>query len=902
MGEVADLYVTLRANTAQFTSGWKKAVADSEGSAAKINAATGKVAKYSVLGLAGIAVAGVKMASDFSDAMNRVNNLAMGGKGNVQQLSNAVLDLAGKVGFSPNNLADALYHIESNFYSVGLGGKQALNALQIAAEGAKIGNADLVDVTNALGAAVASGIPGVQNYSKAMGMLLATVGSGDMTMQNLADAFSTGILAIGKQYGATMQDMGAALATFGDNNIRGQVAATDLRMAIMDLTKQGKPGVAALESIGIAQGQLAHDMQTGGLRKALEDLKQHLDDAGISGTQVGQFLETAFTKKSSAPLAILIDQMDRFNSKFPALESGANKFGSDWSSQTHQFKQVWSEFVSQFESDLIKVGQQLLPDATSALKALGAGFDWIGSNIGTILTLGEYLAGAAAGFYALKLATMAWAAIEVVAGVVSQIGAFMTLATTITSVKDAQALLSLAMEATPWGAIASLVGIGIVGAFKLFHKSSDDATQAAKLNQTQIDDLRYSYDKLNGAIKATSLTQIKALDDKTKVQSHITGSNQLATTGNSLADAAGYLGINARLIPLAQSGNVQALKELNSELERFAHDNRVLMSESMDGKQFVTYAQAAAGLQQALGGVNSTLAQGGQSWRENAAQAAMNTDAFKAVTGSAQLMQAPLINTQAQLQHFADKFHWSADQVREVVKGEMVPITQSGVQQVIDNIGKLPAGIQSVQPQVNAATVNLANSVTAKLRGLSGQWLGIGQNAGAGFAQGITFSIGNAISAAAQLAAAAVNAAQAKLKVKSPSRVFFEIGQWTGEGLALGIDSKTGRVTSAAQSVAVAAVKAAATAPTGTATRVRRESAKKALSMDLPTYLEAAAAAGYTTYGARPPGGAGGFTHHTTVVVQLDRKVLATAVQKEFLLNERRNTSNGLSRRRSAKV
>ena len=52
-----------------------------------------------------------------------------------------------------------------------------------------------------------------------------------MTMQDLADAMGTGVMAVAKSYGQTINQVGAALAAFGDNNIRGAKAATDLRMA-----------------------------------------------------------------------------------------------------------------------------------------------------------------------------------------------------------------------------------------------------------------------------------------------------------------------------------------------------------------------------------------------------------------------------------------------------------------------------------------------------------------------------------------------------------------------------------------------------------------------------------------------------------------------------------------------
>src|SRR5581483_7758282 len=97
--------------------------------------------------------------------------------------------MAGKVGTAPQDLADGMYHVASSLNATLPAATRVsteLKVLKVAAEGAKVGNANLVDVTNALDAAIVSGIRGVQNYQQAMGALNAIVGAGDMTMQDLA--------------------------------------------------------------------------------------------------------------------------------------------------------------------------------------------------------------------------------------------------------------------------------------------------------------------------------------------------------------------------------------------------------------------------------------------------------------------------------------------------------------------------------------------------------------------------------------------------------------------------------------------------------------------------------------------------------------------------------------------
>jgi TP901 family phage tail tape measure protein len=370
--EVADLYVTLRSISDPFSKGLKNAAADAESSSKRMTAALATVAKVGAgvaLGVAGIAVESVKMASTFNAQMTMLNTQAGVSKGQIAGLSSSVLSLAGQVGFSPTSLAEALFHVESSFASVGITGPQAMNILKIAAEGAAVGHANLVDVTNALDSAVVSGIPGVQDMSSAMGVLNATVGAGDMTMQDLANAFSTGLLATVKGFGLSITDVGAALAVFGDNNIRGTVAATDLRMAVMAMAKPAATAGGELTKLGLSSDTLAKDMQSGGLLKALEDLKAHMDAAGVTAVQQGQVITDLFGKKAGTGMNVLIDQLDRVKSKYPDLAKGAGGFADAWATTKATFAQQMKSIGAEADALGVRLGNFLLPQLSKLLSA-----------------------------------------------------------------------------------------------------------------------------------------------------------------------------------------------------------------------------------------------------------------------------------------------------------------------------------------------------------------------------------------------------------------------------------------------------------------------------------------------------------------------------------------------------
>lgn len=355
-----------RRASAQVAAAQREQVAGARATAGKMRSAMEGMA----LATAVVGVESIKMASKFDASMTLLVTQAGVAKSEMGTLRKGVLDLAGKVGQDPDSLAESLFHVESNFESMGISSSKALKLVETAAKGATTGHADLVDVTNALTAAVASGIPGVENFDKAMGVLNATVGVGDMKMQDLADAFGSGMVATVKGFGLSITDVGAALAVFGDNNIRGSLAGNQLRMSVMAL---GKPVATAgdqLKRLHMTTGTLADDMRKGGLKLALEDLIDRFKKAGITGKEQGQVITDLFGRKAGAGLNVLVDQFDRLKTKYPALEEGAHHFGQSWEDTKKTFAFQTKAMKSELESLGIQLGVKLMPVASKFLSFL----------------------------------------------------------------------------------------------------------------------------------------------------------------------------------------------------------------------------------------------------------------------------------------------------------------------------------------------------------------------------------------------------------------------------------------------------------------------------------------------------------------------------------------------------
>jgi TP901 family phage tail tape measure protein len=323
----------------------------------------------------------IKMAANFQQQMERLHTQAGVPQAAIAGLSNAVLNLAGDVGQSPTSLAQALYHIEST----GLTGARALDALRVSAEGADVGGSDLVDTTTALTSVLASGIAPITDMSAAMGALNGIVGAGDMQLQDLNEALSTGVLAVVKGYGVSLNDVGAALATFGDNNIRGANAATDLRMAVQALAVPAAAGHKELAKLGLTATSLRDAMEHHGLTGALELFVGKLKASHIPMREWGAIVTEVFGKKAGSGIAVLVEQMERYRTKVKQVATASKNFGADWAAQQKTFSQNWDNLKAKLEAFGIKLGNKLMPWVqNTVLPALNKIVDWFDTNLPTM--------------------------------------------------------------------------------------------------------------------------------------------------------------------------------------------------------------------------------------------------------------------------------------------------------------------------------------------------------------------------------------------------------------------------------------------------------------------------------------------------------------------------------------
>lgn len=341
---------------------------ESQGLASKTAALGKSLTKSLTLPIVGLAAVSTKWAIDFQREMEMVHTQAGASQAEVTKMSAAVLDLAKSTQQGPDELAQALFHIES----VGYRGAKAMDVLKTATKGAAVGGANLEDTASALAAVTLTNIKGTENYNHAMGVLNATIGAGNMRMGDLLEALKSGIVPTAKVAGLSLSGLTAALAMMTDEGVPAGVAANRLRTALLMITNPTEKAQTALQSIGLTSLDLGHALQKpDGLVKALTMLQDHMQ--GIHDkTKRLALIGTLFGgSRSAGTIALLMNNLDRVKIKYDQINKTASHFNQDVAAtqQTAAFKlgKAWSSV----QVAMIKVGGALAPLVTQMASAVG---------------------------------------------------------------------------------------------------------------------------------------------------------------------------------------------------------------------------------------------------------------------------------------------------------------------------------------------------------------------------------------------------------------------------------------------------------------------------------------------------------------------------------------------------
>jgi len=338
----------------------------------------GKIAGIMALGLGVAAGVMVKAAGNFQDSTQHLVTDAGETQGNLAMVRAGILNVSTATGTSAEAITAAMYHVESAGYH----GAQGLAVLKIAAEGARVGGADLDTIgktlTGTLNAyGMTSSNAGKQTHYAAsmMNQLIATVGAGDMRMQDLASSLGN-VAPVAAAAKIRFSDVGGALATMTAQNMSAQQATQDLRHTILSLQSPNKVAQKELGALGLSATDLSKNMGKRGLAATLNMVataaKQHSGALGQTYTQA-MYKAMGGTTGLTTALMLTGGRLSTFQHNAATVAAAARKGGDtvdNWGKIQSTFNFKLDQAKTGVENTGIAIGTALLPAVTAILSAV----------------------------------------------------------------------------------------------------------------------------------------------------------------------------------------------------------------------------------------------------------------------------------------------------------------------------------------------------------------------------------------------------------------------------------------------------------------------------------------------------------------------------------------------------
>ena len=378
--QLPPIVAVLEARLDGFREGMERAKASATSTTSSVGGVLtglGGVAMTAMAGVGAAVVAGgiatLKMGADFQASMTALATGAGESQSNLGMVSKGILDMAGQVGVSAQDLASGMYMVESAGYH----GAAGLTVLKTAAMGAKVGNADMATVADALTSALnAYHLPASQ-ATAVTNDLIATVASGKMHMQDLAGALGT-VLPAASTAGVSLKEVTAAIATMTMQGTPASDAATYLRQSILQLENPSAKAKKALADVGLSSNQLAEDLGKKGLAATLQEATDAISKKFTPGSAeyIAHLADmVGGTKSMQAALELTGSNMATFKANVASINDQVSKGGNavqGWAEVQGDFNQKMERAKDGLEAFGIQLGTKLLPVAGVVLDKLTA--------------------------------------------------------------------------------------------------------------------------------------------------------------------------------------------------------------------------------------------------------------------------------------------------------------------------------------------------------------------------------------------------------------------------------------------------------------------------------------------------------------------------------------------------
>lgn len=328
--------------------------------------------------------AAVKVGGDFEERMRNVNSIAKLSDEEFKKLSETVNQMEG----NSLELAEGLYDV----YSSGFLGADALNVLQVSADGAKAGLSDVATSGKALmGVLNAYGKP-ASEANAVMDIMFQTVNKGVLTFSDLAGGIGQ-VISTAAAANVSFEEVGAAIATLTVKGVTPAQSMTALNQVLLQIIAPSEQAKKVMKELGfeINATTLAEDGLYNTLIKAAKAA-----DGNMEAT--AQLFGSVDALKGA--LSLTNDEGKIFNTNLDAMRESAGATKSSLSEQEKGLNYQLRELMNKLRSIANTFTQDLAPALDGVIKKLdnvAESFKKMPKPVRTVIEVTGEIAGALLG-------------------------------------------------------------------------------------------------------------------------------------------------------------------------------------------------------------------------------------------------------------------------------------------------------------------------------------------------------------------------------------------------------------------------------------------------------------------------------------------------------------------------
>lgn len=318
--------------------------------------------------LAGLAAAGLKVATDFEYSMSQVQAISGATGEEFEALRDEAIQLGADTAFSSSEVADAM----TEMAKAGWDSQQILDGMEGVLDAAAASGTDLATVSTIMADAISGFGLEASDATRVADLLTQAANAGTIGVEDLGESFKY-IAPVANTMGFSIEDVTTALTALSTAGIKGGQAGTSLRGVLTRMVKPTDDVAAAMDELGITLTN--QDGTFKSLDQIIAELRSSFD--GMTEEQKAYYASVlAGTEGQSGLLALLNMSQEEYDEIAASMDNAAGVADETAAVMQDNLQSKVEQLMGAFESLAIVLADNVIPWLTDLVEKVTEVVDW----------------------------------------------------------------------------------------------------------------------------------------------------------------------------------------------------------------------------------------------------------------------------------------------------------------------------------------------------------------------------------------------------------------------------------------------------------------------------------------------------------------------------------------------